>query len=280
MVAGVLGELSVDDQHRIASALERDGFHVFDRRLPDVICDEIERFAAVTPAYVEGRGRSADDCGVFDPTAPISRTYRIPEADIVTNRGMQQLIGDPSFLAIAETYLRTHPIFARVDLWWSVPYGNGPGDEAAQFFHFDFDPPPIWLHFFVYLRDVGPENGPHVYVRGSHRPGLTAAGPLRARGYVRIPDEDIAAAFGRENIVELHGKRGTILTVDTRGFHKAKMLTVGERLIAQFIFACPPFSMAFETAQTLPSEIDPALLDAYRAAPRVYAKYRALTARI
>jgi hypothetical protein len=273
-VSGVLGHLSVDDQRRIAGALERDGFWVFDRLAPTELCDDIEKFAAITPAYVEGRGRTVAERVVFDPAAPVSRTYHLPEADIIQSKGIQRLIGDPGFLAIAEMHLRTHPIFARANLWWSAPYGEGPGTDAAQLFHFDFDPPPMWLHFFVYLRDVGPKNGPHVYVRGSHKPGHPSASRLRARGYVRIPDDEIASAFGRENIVEFHGPRGTILCVDTRGFHKGKMLTAGCRLMAQFIFAFPPFSLAYETAQVLPRELDPVFAEARRMSPRVYDKYR------
>jgi hypothetical protein len=271
-VTGFLGNLSVEKQKSIAVSIVRDGFYVFENRVPADLCDDAVAFASRTPCIVEGRDPS--DRVLFDASTPISKTYRAVEDEIITNRAMQRLMADPTFLAIAEIYLRTHPILSRMGLWWSATYGDQPGGEAAQEFHFDFDPPPIWLLIFVYLTDVGPENGPHVFVRGSHKAGHPAAAPLRARGYVRIPDEDIEAAFGRENVVELCGKRGTVLAVDTRGFHKGKMLTSGHRLITQLTFSCPPYSGAHGPSKAFPEDIDPALAAAIARTPRVYQRYR------
>ena len=265
-VSGVLGDLSVAAQRAIVNSIARDGYHIFDRRLPAELCDEIERFAARTPAVVES---TQGERVIFDARAPISKTYRIPEIEVITNNGIELLMADRSFLAISELYLRTLPILDSVNMWWSATYGDKPGGAAAQEFHFDFDPPPIWLHFFIYLTDVGPENGPHVIVRGSHIAGHPAAGPLLTRGYVRISDEDIAQSFGAENIKELCGKRGTILAVVTRGFHKGKMPMVGQRLIAQYIYACPPYSGANGRRVPLPTEVNPGLAAALAKMPRV-----------
>jgi hypothetical protein len=272
-VLGLLGELSVDKQDAIAGQIARDGFYIFEQRLPETLCDEILQFAQRTPCTVEGRSREPKDRMLFDPAEPISKTYRVTEEDIVRDRGVQRLMGDPSVLALAERYLRTHPVLSMVNLWWSATFGNEPGADAAQEFHFDFDPPPRWLLFFVYLTDVGPQNGPHVYAKGTHLADIPAAGPLLARGYVRIPDKDIEAAFGKESIVELYGKRGTVLAVDTRGFHKGKMLTAGHRLMAQLTFSSPAYSGAHARKVKLPSNIDPALTQAIKGAPRVYEKY-------
>ena len=127
--------------------------------------------------------------------------------------------------------------------------------------------------FFVYLTDVGPDNGPHVFARGTHLANIPAAGPLLARGYVRIPDADVVSAFGRESIVELYGKRGTVLAVDTRGFHKGKMLTAGHRLMAQLTYSSPAYSGAHARKLKLSSDIAPSLAEAIKTAPRVYEKY-------
>jgi len=272
-VSSYLGDFSAAEQKAIAGRIARDGFFLFERRLPSELCDEIVAFAQRTPCTVEGRGRAPQDRVLFDPTAPISKTYRVVEEEIIADRAVQRLMADPGMLAIAENYLRAHPMLSMMNLWWSATFGEKPGAEAAQEFHFDFDPPPIWLLFFVYLTDVGPENGPHVFARGSHLANMPAAGPLLTRGYVRIPDEDVAAAFGRENIVELYGKRGTVLAVDTRGFHKGKMLTAGHRLMAQLTYSFPPYSGAHARRVKLPEDIDPALASAIRVSPRVYERY-------
>jgi hypothetical protein len=270
-VTGFLGELSLERQKSIVASIARDGFYVFDQTIPADLCDEIEAFAARTPCRVEGRG--PEDRVIFDPQAPISKTYRLVEGDIIRNHAMQRLMADPSMLAIAEMYLKSHPILSMMNLWWSATFGDKPGEEAAQEFHFDFDPPPVWLLFFVYLTDVGPDNGPHVYARGSHVAGHSAAGPLLSRGYVRIPDADVAAAFGKDNVVELLGKRGTVLAVDTRGFHKGKMLTAGKRLMAQLTYSFPPYSGAHGQGRKLSGDMDKSLADAIKAAPRVYERY-------
>ena len=207
---GILGYLSVYDQNNIADFIGKHGYYSFGAKIPPDLCDAITEYALQTPCRVEGRDR--EDRVLFNPDEPpISKTYRISEGECIANPSVQKLMADPSMLAIAETYLRTHPILSSTNLWWSAAFGDRPGDQAAQEFHFDFDPPPAWLLFFIYLTDVGPENGPHVYARGSHVAGIPATAEILSRGYVRIPDEDIEAAFGKERIVELHGKRGTVL---------------------------------------------------------------------
>jgi hypothetical protein len=272
---GVLGNLSLKDQDDIAAAIQRDGFYVFDRLLPEHICDALDAYARKTPAQIEGSDRLA----LFDQNKPISKTYRLKEPDIVKCPQMQDIMSDPSILAVAETYLKTLPVLSGVNLWYSPSYGNAPGADAAQEFHFDFDPPPIWLLFFVYLTDVGPDNGPHVYVRGTHVPGHRGMKELLSRGYVRIPDDDIAKNFGSENVIELYGRRGTILAVDTRGMHKGKMPVIGHRLMAQLTFSCPPFSTSHGAIVPLPEHVGPQLSKALQSKPNVYGmRYRAKAA--
>jgi hypothetical protein len=271
-VSGLLGKLSVERQREIAAQISRDGFFIFDETLPPAICDEVGKFAGETPAVIEGRGRTAAERVKFDSAMPISKTYRLVSEDIIANPAMQRIMADSSMLAIAERYLGALPTIAGVDVWWSPVYGNVPGQDAAQLFHFDFDPAPIWLHFFIYLTDVGPGNGPHVYVRGSHRAGNPAMAPLLRRGYVRISDQEIGDAFGTDNIVELCGRRGTVIAVDTRGFHKGKMPTAGYRLVAQMIFACPQYNM-HAPRERICAGIEPSLAAAMKATPRVYERY-------
>jgi hypothetical protein len=273
-VTGILGNLAAAEQRQIATELRRDGFYAFDARLPSALCDEIEAFAKATPAIIAGRDVRPDQRRRFDPTAPEGKKYYFAEDELITNHGMQRLMGDPMLLAVAERYLATPPVLSDVTLWWSGVHVGTTDADAGQSFHFDFDTPPGWLMFFFYLTDVGPENGPHVVVRGSHRDCSKAAGALRTRGYARIRDEDVVAAFGAERIVELHGKRGTVLAVDTQCFHKGLALRSGCRLMGQLVYSFPQFAGAHRNRIFLPSDMEPVLARAMADRPSVYAKYR------
>ena len=272
-VTGLIGDLSVTKQAEIVKSLDQDGFYIFENKLPKELCDAIEAFAIRTPALVECRGNSPEELEVFDPANPCSITYRLQEGVIAQQPEMQQLMADPALLAVAERYIGATPNLSMLNLWWSAAFGNAPGADAAQMFHFDFDPPPKWLLVFVYLTDVGPDNGPHVYVRGSHKAGHPAAKELLKRGYVRISDEEMAKSFGAENVVEIHGARGTVLAVDTRGFHKGKMLNQGHRLMAQLTFSYPVFAGAHGGVTPLKTVAFPGFLAAARALPSVFSRY-------
>ena len=230
-VTGLLGHFSVQEQQKIVAELNRNGFYVFSSLMPAEICDEIETFAKETPAVTESNRSQSEPFQKYNPEHPLSRTYKIRETDSVHNAAVQKIMSDQVFAAVAEQYLNTQSSIGGVDLWWSAPYGNEPGSDAAQLFHFDFDAPPAWLKLFVYVTDVGPDNGPHIYVKGSHKAGLAGAGALRARGYERISDVEIEQVFGRDAVAEICGPRGTVFVADTRGFHKGKMPVAGHRLL-------------------------------------------------
>jgi hypothetical protein len=270
---GFLGSLSEDKLKNVTAALRKDGFYVFEKRLPDTLIDELTALATDRPAFVPGVSKSQDERYVFDPTAPIGKKYSIVEDEIVRSSAMHQLMADESFLAVAESYLRTHPMMADVTLWWSAVHPGNKEEDAGQNYHFDFDTPPGWLMFFFYLSDVDSSHGPHMFVRGSHRPGHPAAAALRRRGYQRIEDHEIASAFGQDNVVEILGQRGTIMAVDTRGFHKGKALEQGSRLMTQLIYTFPQFSGAHVARQTLPADLHPSLKQAIARTPRLYQKF-------
>ena len=272
-VTGFAGSLSTEQQKQIVQSIKKNGFYVFDQRLPETVCAEIERFARDTPAIVEGRSRNEDARAVFDASTPLAKKYYFPEDELVANHGMQQLMADPSLLAIAEMYLGTHPVLSDVTLWWSAVHAGTKDADAGQYYHFDFDPPPRWLMNFVYLTDVGPDNGPHVYVRSSHLSDLPETEALRRRGYVRIPDSDIGSAFGADKIVELQGKRGTVMLVDTMGFHRGMPLVSGYHLMAQLIYGFAHFAGSQAARLPVPENVHPSLSKAFEMSPRVYQKY-------
>jgi ectoine hydroxylase-related dioxygenase (phytanoyl-CoA dioxygenase family) len=116
-------------------------------------------------------------------------------------------------------------------MWWSTDYNKSPSKEAAQWFHFDLDR-VSWLKVFVYLTDVGLENGPHCYVAGSHKIGSKPYELLK-RGYVRISDYEISNFYSSKKIKLMTGEKGDIFIGNTKAWHKGTNLKEGNRLVLQ-----------------------------------------------
>lgn len=237
--SGVLGSLTDADVTRINAELQARGYHVFEQRLSPDICDKLLDFALTQPALIrlddEGaRAGKVASIAVYDRMSPKGIRYDFDQEILVNNPDVQRLMCDLSIIAVAQAYLGTKPILDSVNLWWTAP-SRCPDSEAAQLYHFDLDR-IRWLKFFVYINDVGPSNGPHCFISGSHRAGGIPP-HLLSRGYARIPDEEVAACYSSDDLLEFTGPRGTILAEDTRGLHKGKAVTAGDRLIFEFEFS-------------------------------------------
>jgi hypothetical protein len=132
-----------------------------------------------------------------------------------------------------------------VHAWWSFPQDK-PVSLNSQFFHRDIDD---WrfITVFIYLTDVGPETGPHQFIRGSHR--LSGMRQLRDRAAARGQD---VSGFDSENsfvsyfnekfsadcetlfadsISSFTGPRGTALIANTVGIHRGLLPRRDPRLI-------------------------------------------------
>jgi hypothetical protein len=140
---------------------------------------------------------------------------------------------DPTILAIADAYLGTRPLPLRSRLWWSFRADQATATMRSAYaqdcFHFDLDD---WraVKFFFYITDVGPENGPHMYVRKSHRNRsmLDQLSPFKSRS-----DRHVIKKYGRDNIALKQGPAGTGFVEDPFGFHTGTSVTGGWRLILE-----------------------------------------------
>jgi hypothetical protein len=271
----LLGNFKPQDVKYVAENIRRDGYFVFENKIPSDVCDGIVEAAC----RLEGRaGRKADGkMAVFDPVNPLGHVYDIPERESLKVPWVQKLVSDPIFVNVAQAYFRSQPAIMSSLLWWSPVMDGNPDSDAAQLFHFDFDPAPIWIKFFVYLTDVTATSGPHVFVRGSHTRQLATSAGLLARHYVRIPDDEIEDAYGKENVVELTGKRGTVIAVDTSGFHKGKPPLSDHRLLAQIVVSTPLFIGLNAGTVPLPTNITPEFSKVVETMPWAYERYKALS---
>jgi ectoine hydroxylase-related dioxygenase (phytanoyl-CoA dioxygenase family) len=213
----------------------------------------------------------------YDPLAPAAYKYVISEQEGFRIPAFQRIVGDQIFVNVAQAYLRATPAMLSAAVWWSAVKGGQASSEAAQLFHFDYDPAPIWLKFFVYLTDVDAGAGPHVFVRGSHQRRDPRAKEILKRGYVRLEDKEVASVYGHENIIEVTGRRGTVLVADTLGFHKGKAPQTSARCLAQLVFATPIFVPTRAAQLTIPAGADPSLLKTFSEYPWAFKRFRIAT---
>jgi hypothetical protein len=209
-------------------------------RLPEEITRQIHAFAMSTPCFADRE----PDKGFF------LADYKRAEASIGkpillaqyfnTEQGseaIRRLCSDVTIQAIAAKYLDAAPLLVGVDLWWTFPVEATESDRSrhAHFFHRDVDDFKF-LKFFFYLTDVGPADGPHVVVIGSHKRPIDNRwlGRLSLR---RLTDAQVDNRFGPDSVRTILGEAGDGFAEDTFGVHKGMTPEGQQRLILQLQFA-------------------------------------------
>ena len=168
--AGVLGNLTAEDVERVKAELDISGYYRFPTRIPEAACDRLVDFALTTPCAPVPRAAEMPERLLYQRDQPEAIAYHFDEQELFENQDVQALATDPSIIAVANAYLGSQPVLDLAAMWWSTSFGRTASSEVAQLFHFDMDRLKF-LKFFIYLTDVTPENGPHVYVAKSHTRG-------------------------------------------------------------------------------------------------------------
>lgn len=222
--------------------IRQDGF-CSDLRLRQEVLEELLLFCSTAPCYGDGK----PDCvfrygGQGTAEQQAARSYRrgVYRHPLHSSPQLRGLAFDEQLLAIAWRYLGAEPVLLGAHIWWSF---HGPADgeqqrEAGQAFHYDIDG-YAGLAFFFYLTGVGPSNGPHVYVRGTHvkklwRDAFTL--------FKRRSDAEMEKSYGPERLVLLCGPAGYGFAEDIFGFHKAMHPESGDRLIVQLRYGLHDYS--------------------------------------
>ena len=134
---------------------------------------------------------------------------------------------DRRLIDLVTAYFGCRPYLDSIQAWWSVSGNDEP--EEAENFHRDNDS-IRFLKFFLYATEVGEENGPHVFVAGSHVQNTLTE-------HRRLSDSEVKAAFGVERIRIMTGKAGDAFMEDTFGIHKGQLPKSGKRLLIQFRYS-------------------------------------------
>lgn len=228
------------------AGIRRDGFYVFKKVADPVVVEAIRTFAERVPA--QGRGSSAAPAP-YPRSNPEQGRYDISEEAALRSPEVQEFVTDPAMALIAQRYLGQPVLMDEVAFWWTTSKKAEDANLNAQQFHQDRDR-LSFLKFFIYLTDVTPETGPHVYIRGSHR---KIPFSLRADG--RKTDEDVQRAGLGDAVTEICGPAGTLMAVDTIGLHKGKTPLTGDRLALENEFATSLFGADYELPSFTPTDL-------------------------
>jgi len=169
------------------------------------------------------------------------------ESSIVRDTVFRKIIKEHNINVIADQYLKVKSKVIGCAAWLTSPTEHKL-PVNAQNFHRDIDS-IRWLKFFIYLTDVGPNNGPHIFVPTSHKNNVY-------KKYARLSEDDLNLKNMKS--IEICGKAGTILAVDTYGIHRGKQVLQNERLLAQVTFGTlPVVYKSYPTIDNIsPSELD------------------------
>ena len=239
-VDGVVGHLSVPDLVAVRERLDSDGVAVLPWTLPQETVTSLTDLAGRVSCRLVGTGRDARD-RPFDPDQPLATRYEVPESRLLADPTVQRMVVDPAFRRLAAGYLRAEPVNDMVSMWWTAPHDSPDLSAAAQMFHADRDR-LSFVKAFVYLTDVGPDDGPHIYVKGSHRDR-----PFALRADRRFTDEEVAAHYPPEAHLSIEAPAGTVFMADTLGLHRGTPPKAGHRLVFQLEYATGLFGAPYET---------------------------------
>ena len=228
------------DTATVIETLRADGYYVGFTLAPDVL-SELMACARTFVCYGDRDRRLAfhiDDRAAFE--------QRLGRKLKLANYYDQQLEWpvfmrlnrDPWLKAIARAYLGHAPVVVRSEVLWSfsTPATTAERLKHAQVLHCDINDFKT-LKLFFYLTDVGPNNGPHEYIK--KRPvKRTLMHQILGQRCAGIPDETLLRTYGADQLVTVCGPAGTGFAGDPYYFHRGAHPSEGVRALLQIELGC------------------------------------------
>jgi hypothetical protein len=182
-----------------------------------------DEFASRGAAFERSEARSLDQVvREFEPsTLTIYPLERSPN--------FRNVWLDPWLLAIIAQYLGLVPKLLEAYVRRNFPARYW---TMNHYWHRDLNDPHQLVKVFVFLSDCSVDNGPHEFVRGSHRDYSR----LNGQRYYTDADIDRAYPPGTPERLVSEVKAGTVIVEDTRGLHRARMPVTGHRDLGYAVF--------------------------------------------
>lgn len=142
-------------------------------------------------------------------------------------------------IAIANAYQGMYSRLHSIGLSETMPVAPGTPAIQSQQWHRDIGN-KTYPKIFVYLSDVGEEDGPFIYLKGSQMHGrwyhLFPQINPHTNALGRIQDADIEKSPMQADIVKCTGRAGTLVFADTAGIHKGGYSTRNPRFASIITF--------------------------------------------
>lgn len=230
------------EPQQVVEQVRSQGIHV-GLVLPEDICAEILDFTRRETCF-----------GNFDRRLPLDAT-QYAEAEVRFGRALlsghyfekvldcpaaMRVQRDPLLHEVAARYLGDRARVVSTRLWWSFPSQQASDADknlaSQDRYHFDLDD---WrmIKFFFYVSGVEPDQGPHVYLRGSHKKRSLRHqfSPL-----VGHSADEVYADYGKDNALTLLGGPGYGFAEDPFGFHMGTVAQRAPRLMLEVGFGVSP----------------------------------------
>lgn len=165
----------------------------------------------------------------FDPINPKAILYEFDINYLINQKIIQKILLKDEILIIGQKYFGSLAFFDHISLSITTNFNKLPDSNSAQLYHFDLDRPK-WLKFLTYVNDVDFSNGPHCFIKKTHKNNAIPFS-LRSKGYVRIDDQNKYIKNLIKNEIKITGKAGTAIIEDTKGLHKGSVVKKGYRIL-------------------------------------------------
>jgi hypothetical protein len=223
----IYDDISIFEIKRISyinEVLDSDGIYIHNELIDDNICENI--ICQLNKKDYIKNWTNDNIFFNFDIFNSMPGTIWIKDQkDVILINEIQKIVSDSFILNIAQNYLKCKPILAQTYFWISKP---GFSDQS-NYFHQDYDD-VNFLKIFIYLTDVNENNGAHSYIKGSLNNMIT---PENYKPSDRLTDDFAYKNYDNNNILNICGKRGTIIFENTNGFHKGNILKDDYRFMLQ-----------------------------------------------
>ena len=145
---------------------------------------------------------------------------------------------DQKLLETVARYLGFWPRLHSIGAWLNYPT---PAEaQASQLWHRDPEDLKL-IKVFIYLEDVGEQNGPFTYIPKTHPFGSRAQEALACQAK-RIDDKRMRRYFNERRWRVCTGPANTMILADTVGFHRGGKPDTGTRLLITFTYtSATPF---------------------------------------